>query len=212
MDCPLNQSEVQPPLPSPEFADVKIILASGSPRRRELLAMILPEFTIARGLDVDETYPSDMPTAKVPEYLSQIKAKPYLETLKADELLITADTVVIVDDKILGKPHSYEEAVSMLQELSGRSHTVVTGVTLSSLSGCKTDTFSVATEVTFVSLTDDQIAQYVKRYKPMDKAGAYGVQEWIGAVGISALYGDYYNVMGLPVCELFSHLCKFYSV
>lgn len=181
-----------------------IILASGSPRRRELLKMIVPDYTVASGKDVDETYPADLEPELVPAFLSQLKAQPYRADLKEDDLLITADTVVILDGKILGKPHSREEAVAMLGAMQGRTHTVVTGVTLTTPT--HSETFSQSTEVDFDSLTDSEIAYYVDNYRPYDKAGAYGIQEWIGAAAIDGIRGSFYNVMGLPVHALYKKL------
>lgn len=182
----------------------KIILASASPRRRELLKMITPDFTIADGREVDEIYPASMAPEKVPEYLSQLKASAYLDDLSGDEVLITADTVVILDGKILGKPHTRNEAVDMLMRLQNRTHTVVTGVTLSTASGWKS--FSQTTEVDFDVLSRSEVEHYVDNYKPFDKAGAYGIQEWIGAAAIKGIRGSFYNVMGLPVHALYTEL------
>ncbi len=181
-----------------------IILASGSPRRRELLKMIVPEFTIASGKDVDETYPADMPAEEVPVYLSQIKAEPYAAELTDADVLITADTVVIVDNDILGKPHDRNQAIAMLRRMQNRTHVVVTGVTLTTTAGSKS--FSQRTEVDFDKLSDAEIEYYIDNYKPYDKAGAYGIQEWIGAAAIIGIRGSFYNVMGLPVHALYLQL------
>ncbi len=181
-----------------------IILASGSPRRRELLKMIVPEFSVASGRDVEETYPDDMPPEQVPVYLSQIKAKPYAADLKADDILITADTVVILDNKILGKPHSRDEAIGMLRNMQNRTHIVVTGVTITTAKG--SESFAQRTEVDFDRLSDDEIIYYIDTFKPYDKAGAYGIQEWIGAAAIIGIRGSFYNVMGLPVHALYLRL------
>lgn len=201
-----NDGGVMPPLPCPQLADVKVVLASNSPRRRELLGMILPEFYIAESKDVDESYPADMEAEQVPVYLSQIKAEAYRPDLEPGELLITADTVVIVDGKILGKPSGYDDAVAMIKMLAGRTHRVVTGVTLSSID-CSLS-FSDSTDVTFRRLGDEEIREYVQRYKPFDKAGAYGIQEWIGGAGIRGMNGCFYNVMGLPLSALYEELKK----
>lgn len=200
-----------PPLPSATFDGIKIMLASNSPRRRELLGMIVPEFTIAPSRDIDEAYPSDLAPEKVPEYLSRLKADAYADMLSADTLVVTADTVVILNDRILGKPKGCDDAVAMLLALSEREHTVVTGVTLSSLGGRRTDTFSVKTRVKFAEIVDKEIAEYVTRYEPYDKAGAYGIQEWIGAAAIEGIEGSFYNVMGLPLHALYMHLKHFYD-
>lgn len=185
----------------------KVLLASNSPRRRELLKMIVPDFKIARMYDIDETYPADLPLERVPEYLSQLKARAYKHQLEDNEIILTADTVVISEGRILGKPHSRDEAISMLRALMGKTHTVVTGVTLTSISSY--DTFSESTRVTFGTLSLPEIEGYVDCFKPMDKAGAYGIQEWIGAAAITGIEGCFYNVMGLPLHALYLHLKAF---
>lgn len=185
----------------------RIILASGSPRRRELLKMIVPDFTIASGKDVDETYPAELSAEDVPVYLSQLKSMPYKEELQDGDILITADTVVILDNDILGKPHSRDEAIDMLRRMRDRTHVVVTGVTLTTTS--RTESFSQRTEVDFDRLTDTEIEYYIDNYKPYDKAGAYGIQEWIGAAAIIGIRGSFYNVMGLPVHALYLKLKEF---
>lgn len=200
-----------PPLPSPVYADKTVLLASGSPRRRELMHMILPQFEIASPRDVDEKYPSTIAPENVPVFLSQLKAFAYLDELKPSEIIITADTVVILEGRILGKPHSSEEARLMLQDLCGKTHTVVTGVTLTSLEGKKTDSFAEHTQVHCSKLSDSEIDEYIERYRPFDKAGAYGIQEWFGAAAISGIDGCYYNVMGLPVHALYEHLRHFFD-
>jgi septum formation protein len=182
----------------------KVVLASASPRRRELLKMVVPDFEIATGIDVDETYPNDTPTDDVPVYLSKIKAEAYRSRLSPTDVLITADTVVIVDDKILGKPANRDEAVAMLALLSGREHKVITGVSITTCD--KMESFGCSTLVKFDHLSKADIEYYVDNYKPFDKAGAYGIQEWIGAAGISGINGSFYNVMGLPVHALFLKL------
>ncbi|MDY3847954.1 MAG: Maf-like protein [Prevotella sp.] len=183
---------------------MKIILASNSPRRRELLAGLDLDFEVKVLKGIDETYPDDMPAEDVAGYIAAKKADAYLGIIDADQLVITADTVVIVRDEILGKPVDDDDARRMLRMLSGRSHHVVTGVCL--LTSVSRRQFSVTTEVTFKTLSDDEIDYYVSRYSPMDKAGAYGIQEWIGYVGVTALKGSYYNVMGLPVQRIYSEL------
>ncbi len=189
--------------------DIKydILLASHSPRRRELLEMLNLKFGIADGIEVDETYPELLAPEEVPSYLSLKKGEAYAPMMTEGQLIITADTIVILDGEILGKPESSEHARSMLHKLSGRTHKVVTGVTLSTLH--KTSTFSVSTAVEFAPLSDEVIDYYVDTFKPLDKAGAYGIQEWIGAVGIRGIHGSYYNVMGLPVHRLYNELLKF---
>lgn len=188
-------------------SSTKILLASGSPRRRELLAMIAPDFAVAPGRDVDESYPSDIPAEKVAEYLSKVKADAYIDLLDDDEIIITADTIVIIDGRILGKPAGRDDAVAMLRSLSGRRHKVVTGVTVTARD--RSISFDETTVVEFAPLSDDEIDAYVDTFRPYDKAGAYGIQEWIGAVGIKGIEGCYYNVMGLPVHTLYHRLKEF---
>lgn len=202
---------VLPPAPSASFAGVSVLLASNSPRRRELLGLIMPSFEIAVPRDIDEVYPDNLPPEEVPLYLSALKAKAYADLLTPGELIITADTIVIAEGKIMGKPHDADEAVVMLKTLQNSTHTVVTGVTLLSLEGKKTDTFSETTHVSFGPLTDDEIRLYVERFQPFDKAGAYGIQEWIGAAAISRVDGCFYNVMGLPLHTLYTHLKEFFE-
>lgn len=186
----------------------QIILASQSPRRRELLAGLGLDFTATVVSGVDETYPDNLPAASVPEYIAQKKATGY--AVKDNELLITADTLVRADTEILGKPKNADEARRMLQLLSGRSHQVTTGVCMKTVS--KEVHFSVTSEVTFKRLTTDEIDYYVTRYKPFDKAGAYGIQEWIGYIGVTSLHGSYYNVMGLPVQRIYQELINTFGV
>lgn len=182
-----------------------LILASASPRRRELMKMIADDFDIAAGKDVNETYPESLEPEKVPEFLSRLKAAAYRDDIKSpDDVLVTADTVVIIDGRILGKPASRQEAIDMLSCLSTRTHHVVTGVTLTTQT--QTVTFSQTTAVHFDKIATADITAYVDRYRPYDKAGAYGIQEWIGAAAISGIEGSFYNVMGLPVHALFKHL------
>lgn len=182
-----------------------IILASNSPRRRELLAGLDLEFEVKVLDGIDESYP-DMPRQLVAQYIAGKKADAYLATLNELDLVITADTVVIVDNDILGKPNDEQEAKAMLRRISGRSHKVVTGVCL--LTPDARREFSVSTDVTFKPLTDEEIDYYVEHYHPLDKAGAYGIQEWIGYVGVTALNGSYFNVMGFPVQRIYSELMK----
>lgn len=202
--------EILPPYPAPVFEKVKVLLASNSPRRRQLLQMILPSFEIADNIDVDESYPSGLKPEDVPAYIAVVKAKAHDDLLEDNELMITADTVVILDGHIYGKPHSRDEAIDMIGRLAGRTHHVVTGVALSAR-GHKRDVFSETTAVKFAELSRAQIEEYVDRYRPFDKAGAYGVQEWIGAVGIKGIDGCFYNVMGLPLHTLYDHLAAFYG-
>lgn len=185
----------------------RLILASRSPRRRELLAGCDLHFEIAEGYEVEEIYPETLAAEKVPEYLSGVKADGYPYPLAEGDILITADTVVISRGRILGKPHSREEAMEMIRELSGRTHLVVTGVSLRD--NRRSISFSAESKVSFRALSDEEIAYYVDTYKPFDKAGAYGIQEWIGRTAIESIEGSFYNVMGLPVAALYKHLTSF---
>ncbi|MDE6321311.1 MAG: Maf family nucleotide pyrophosphatase [Muribaculaceae bacterium] len=188
----------------------RILLASASPRRQELLGMLDIPFIRPASIEVDETYPSTLQAHKVPEYLSRLKADAYRPSLTPADILITADTVVIVDDTVLGKPADEADARRMLHLLSDRTHRVITGVTIAETT--KLHTFSVTTSVTFAKLTDDEIDYYVNHYHPTDKAGAYGIQEWIGAIGITGIDGSYYNVMGLPVRRVYEALKDFSKI
>ena len=182
----------------------RVVLASNSPRRKELLAGLGMPFEV-RVLDgIDESYPDTMPVSEVALHIAGLKADAYRTTMASDELIITADTVVIVGDEILGKPHSEADAIRMLKLLSGRTQQVTTGVCLIAEGWEKR--FSVTTDVTFKSLSDEEIHYYIDNYKPFDKAGAYGIQEWIGYIGVTALKGSYYNVMGLPVQRIYEAL------
>lgn len=184
-----------------------VILASQSPRRRQLLHEIIPQFSIAEPLEVDETYPSDLAAYEVAPYVSLKKAKAYKDSLGDNDLLITADTVVIVDNEILGKPKDSDEALEMLKRLNGRQHEVITGVTLATKD--KTETFRALTKVYFDNMNEEELKKYIKDFAPFDKAGAYGIQEWIGSRGIKKIDGCFYNVMGLPLNELYNHLAAF---
>ena len=184
-----------------------IILASNSPRRRELLAGLGLDFEVKVLPDIAESYPDNLPVAGVAGFIAREKAAPYRALIGESDLVITADTVVIVDEEVLGKPKDAEDARRMLQLISGRTHQVVTGVCL--LTGDMEHSFSVTTDVTFKQLSDDEIAYYIEHYKPFDKAGAYGIQEWIGYVGVTSISGSYFNVMGLPVQRLWEELKKF---
>ena len=186
----------------------KLILASNSPRRKELLAGLGVPFEVRVLQDIDEHYPESLPVNEVARYIAKEKADAYRRIVAPDELIITADTVVIVGDEILGKPIDEADAVRMLKLLSGRTHQVTTGVCL--LTAEKERCFDVTTDVTFKALTDEEIHYYVNRYRPFDKAGAYGIQEWIGYIGVTGLNGSYYNVMGLPVQRIYQELTKHY--
>ena len=185
----------------------KIILASNSPRRKELLAGLDLQFEVRVLQGIDESYPQDLPILKIAEFISKKKADAYVQTMADDELVITADTVVILGDEVMGKPHDEADAKRMLGELSGRTHQVATGVTLSTKE--RQVSFSVVTDVTFKQLSPDEIDYYVRTYHPFDKAGAYGIQEWIGYIGVTALKGSYFNVMGLPVQRIYEVLKTF---
>jgi len=181
------------------------ILASGSPRRRELMAMLDVDFRVDTSRPVDEIVPDGLPAEETPAYLSRLKAQPYLAGLKADEVLVTADTVVILGGRVIGKPKDKDDARRILRELAGRTHKVITGVSIGRPDGSLT-TFSETTEVEFDALTAGEIDYYVDRYSPLDKAGAYGIQEWIGAAAVKGIRGSFYNVMGLPIHRLYSAL------
>jgi septum formation protein len=189
------------------FEDYSFTLASASPRRRELLKGLDIEFRVEVNKDEREAYSEDLPHHAIPEFLARHKSETFHRALLPGEVLITADTLVFLDQEILGKPRDRGEAIVMLQELSGRTHTVTTGVALRTCE--RIHTFSDTTEVDFKPLTEGEIAYYVEKYRPYDKAGAYGVQEWIGYTGITAIRGSYFNVMGLPVQRLYTELCDF---
>lgn len=183
---------------------MKLILASNSPRRRELLAGLGYPYEV-RVLDgIDESYPDHLRGADVAAHISRAKAQAYTATMADDEIIITADTIVCLDDHVLGKPADEAEAIAMIASLSGRTHQVYTGVTLATSQGLTT--FVSRSDVTFSTLTDDEIRHYVTHYRPMDKAGAYGIQEWIGYIGVERIDGSYFNVMGLPVQRLYTEL------
>ena len=183
---------------------MKIYLASNSPRRRELLAGLDIDFEVKVLEGIDESYPHDLPVGKVAEYISKTKANAYKNVIGDDELVITADTIVVLDDMVMGKPEGREEAVNMLKTLSGKTHQVITGVCLTTKTQQRVT--SVVSEVTFKELADEEINYYVDRYQPYDKAGAYGIQEWIGYIGVTGLKGSYFNVMGLPVQRIYQEL------
>lgn len=185
----------------------KIILASNSPRRRELLSGLGCSFEVRVLNGIDESYPDTLLDNEVAAYISRVKADAYKATMADDELIITADTIVCIDGKVLGKPADEAEAMAMLHSLSGRTHQVYTGVTV--VTAENSSTFVSRSDVTFTELTDEEMRHYVTQYHPMDKAGAYGIQEWIGYVGIERIEGSYFNVMGLPVQRLYSELKKY---
>jgi septum formation protein len=185
----------------------KIILGSQSPRRRELLAGLGIAFEVRPAPDADESFPPSLPKEEAALYVARKKASACLPSLQENELLITADTIVLIRDLILGKPGGREEAVGMLRLLSGRTHRVITGVCLATLD--KTLAFSVSSSVRFAPLEEEAIQYYVERFRPYDKAGAYGIQEWIGYIAVEGIEGSFYNVMGLPVQRLYKELSQF---
>lgn len=182
----------------------RIVLASNSPRRKELLAGLDIDFTVRTLSGIDESYPSHLTGEDIPLYICRQKSKAYQASMASDELIITADTVVLSDGQVLGKPHSEDEARRMLHRLSGRTHEVTTGVSVTTVD--KQSCFAVTSRVSFACLTEEEIDYYVNRYHPLDKAGAYGIQEWIGFIGVDGLSGSYFNVMGLPVQRLYTVL------
>ena len=184
----------------------KIILASNSPRRKELLSGLGVDYEVKTLPDVDESYPDGLSGEGIAKHIARGKAEAYRSLIQADELVITADTIVWLDGTVMGKPKDEEEAKDMLMRLSGKTHQVITGVCLTIASTQKT--FAAVTDVTFATLTDEEVDYYVTRYQPMDKAGSYGVQEWIGFVGVENLSGSYFNVMGLPIQRLYTELKK----
>ena len=187
--------------------DKKIILASASPRRRELLEGMGVKFTVDTNNTFDEVYDSSIPKDEIPAVLSKGKSYGFHRNLEDDEILITSDTLVLCDDVVMGKPHSYDEAVRMLRMLSGRSHKVITAITIRDNKKCRTA--SDTTFVNFKPLSDSEIDFYISNYKPFDKAGAYGIQEWIGYIGIDRIEGSYFTVMGFPVHLVYSELQYF---
>ena len=182
----------------------KIILASKSPRRRELLAGLDLDFEVKVIPGIAENYPDSLPSERIPQYIAVEKAEAYKGSIAPDEVLITADTVVILNDEIMGKPKDDAQAREMLHKLSGKTHQVTTGVCLTTVSSQKQ--FHVTSHVTFKLLSDEEIDYYVSHYHPLDKAGAYGIQEWIGYVGVTRLEGSFFNVMGLPVQRIWEEL------
>lgn len=190
----------------------RLILASQSPRRRQLLAACGLKFETAECYGVDEVYPPSLPATEVPVYLARLKSEAYPHPLESNEILITADTVVILDDRIIGKPKpgDREDALATLRKLSGRTHTVITGVALRSAG--RLASFDAVSHVRFKTLSEEEIAYYVDHYRPYDKAGAYGIQEWIGYIAIEHVDGSFYNIMGLPVQHLYTELDQFTSL
>lgn len=188
----------------PNLKQYKIVLCSNSPRRKELMRGLGLDFQ-TRVIDgIDESYDKSLPGEDIAKIISEKKAESYKATMSSDELIITADTIVYVDGEVLGKPQDRLDAIRMLKMLSGKSHDVITGVCIQTQT--KSTSFSVKTKVTFAQMTDDEINFYIDNHKPYDKAGAYGIQEWIGYIGVESIEGSYFNVMGLPVQKLYSVL------
>lgn len=185
----------------------RLILASQSPRRRQLLSEAGLKYELAPRFECEELYPADIAAADVAEFLSRLKSEAYPSALCEKDILLTADTVVVAKDEILGKPANRDDAFAMLRMLSGCEHEVITGVTLRSVK--QTKSFSAHSKVRFRNLTDEEICYYIDTYKPMDKAGSYGIQEWIGYVGIEGIEGSFFNVMGLPIQRVWCELDKF---
>ena len=183
-----------------------IVLASNSPRRKELMSGLGVDYVVKTLPDVDESYPDTLQGEEIPLYIAKEKADAYIPMMQPDELIITADTIVWLDGKVLGKPRDREDALQMLRTMSGRTHEVFTGVCITTTDWQRS--FTAQTEVRFATLSEDEIIYYVDNFKPMDKAGAYGVQEWIGFIGVENISGSYYNIMGLPVQKLYRELLK----
>lgn len=184
----------------------KVILASNSPRRKELLAGLGVDYEVRTLPDVDESYPDTLQGADIPLYIAKEKADAYRNMLQPGELMITADTIVWLDGRVLGKPKDWEDALCMLRDMSGRTHEVFTGVCITTTEWQRS--FAAQTEVRFAELSEEEITYYVDKFQPMDKAGAYGVQEWIGFIGVENISGSYYNIMGLPVQRLYKEFVK----
>ena len=182
----------------------KIVLSSNSPRRKELLGELGIDFEVRVIEGIDETYPKELSVEEVPQYIAREKARVYI--VGKDEVLLTADTVVVLGNEIMGKPHDEADAMRMLRQLSGKTHQVITGVCLTT--NDNQVTFADVTDVSFADLTDDEIKYYVDNFRPLDKAGAYGIQEWIGLAGVTGIKGSYFNVVGLPVHRVYAHLKK----
>ena len=191
----------------PNLNRYKIVLGSNSPRRRELLAGLDIDFEVQVIPGIDESFPDTLPAFDVPVYIARKKAEAYIPSMPADELLITADTIVWTFGEILGKPKDREDAIAMLRKLSGRVHEVITGVCITTKE--KTISFSASSAVSFARLDEEEIVYYVDKYRPFDKAGSYGIQEWIGYVAVEAINGSFYNVMGLPIHQLYKNLHDF---
>ena len=185
----------------------KIVLASNSPRRKELLQRLGVPFKVRTLFGIDEHYPETLRGEDIVRYISRVKAQAYRSSMAPDELLITADTIVCLGGQVMGKPKDAEAARDMLRQLSGQTHQVITGVTI--VTQKRTEDFAVTPQVTFAELSDEEIAYYVDNYIPFDKAGAYGIQEWIGMVAVEGIKGSYFNVVGLPIQRLYQRLKTF---
>lgn len=185
----------------------EIVLASNSPRRKELLQRMGVNFKVRTLFGIDESYPDSLRGEDIVCYISRNKAKAYQSSMAPNELLITADTIVYVDGEVMGKPKNAEQAKEMLRKLSGKTHQVITGVTI--VTAKRTENFGVTSQVKFTNITDEEINFYVDNYLPFDKAGAYGIQEWIGIVAVEEIKGSYFNVVGLPVQRLYQKLKTF---
>lgn len=186
----------------------KIVLSSNSPRRKELLGELGIDFEVRVIEGIDETYPKELSVEEVPQYIAREKARVYI--VGKDEVLLTADTVVVLGNEIMGKPHDEADAMRMLRQLSGKTHQVITGVCLTT--NDKQVTFADVTDVSFAELTDEEIKFYVENFRPLDKAGAYGIQEWIGLAGVTGIKGSYFNVVGLPVHRVYAELKKLEAI
>ena len=184
----------------------RVILASNSPRRKELLSGLGIDYEVKTLPDIDESFPEGLSEVETAAYIARAKAGAYRPVMQSDELIITADTIVWLDGEVMGKPADEEDARRMLRALSGQTHQVITGVCLTTVESQKT--FATVTDVTFARLSEEEIAFYVEHYRPMDKAGSYGIQEWIGFVGVESISGSYFNVMGLPIQRLYTELKK----
>lgn len=185
----------------------QILLASKSPRRRELLAQLRIPFNVVTIGGIDESYPSNLARTEVSGYIANRKADAYQSMIRDNELIITADTVVVSDDRIMGKPKDADEAVEMLLALSDKIHQVSSGVCI--MTKDRRTSFTVTTDVKFGHISEEEARFYVENYMPLDKAGAYGIQEWIGCVAVESINGSFYNVMGLPVHQLYQELSLF---
>jgi len=190
-----------------KLKNIKLILASNSPRRQSLMTEAGLEYELSVPAESEEEYPEDLYSGDIPAYLAKRKAESFEGQIEKNEIVITADTLVILDERVLGKPGNYKEAFEMLSALSGCKHKVITGVCIKS---CENEVvFSDSTDVWFKKLTEKEINYYIEEFKPYDKAGAYGIQEWIGYIGVERIEGSFFNVMGLPIQKVYSELDKF---